>query len=337
MQRGNHIHPAAVFSLTIIALALATCASAFGTVSTIHNFSGTDGRDPASQLVFDSAGNAYGTTVTGGASDCGTVFELTSDGQGHWSENVLFSFDCFATGKNPYGGVTLDAHGNLYGTTAAGGSGGVCFGDGCGVVYELTRSGDTWSESVLYSFGDAPDAAGPGAGVVFDSAGDLLGVAPDGGANQVGAVYELSQQNGHWSERILHDFTGGDDGAVGGLGLLLPDAFGNFYGITEIGGHFSAGTVFKLSPASGGGWRLTTLYAFQGQPDAGFPVWWPDRRHAWQSLRHHLLRRSERRRRGLQSWSGADDRSVARLSALQLPGWNRRRISNQHSRLRRRR
>src|SRR4051794_13673863 len=95
---------------------------------------GTDGSNPAAQLIFDSQGNLYGTTVTGGDFDCGTVFKLTPM-NGQWQQSVLFSFDCFEQGKNPYGGVTFDAAGNLYGTTVAGGSGGFCTGDGCGVVY----------------------------------------------------------------------------------------------------------------------------------------------------------------------------------------------------------
>src|SRR5205814_1197502 len=131
--------------------------------NTVYSFSGgLDGSNPASQIVFDSAGNAYGTTVTGGASDCGTVFQLSPAGGGNWQQSVLFSFDCFGQGKNPYGGVTLDADGNLYGTTVAGGFGGICSGDGCGVVYKLTQSAGSWNESVLYAFGDSPDAAGPG-------------------------------------------------------------------------------------------------------------------------------------------------------------------------------
>ena len=79
---------------------------------------------PLRNLIFDSSGNAYGTTVIGGAFGCGTVFQLTPVGGGQWQQSVLYSFSCFDDGKNPYGGVTLDAAGNLYGTTVAGGSGG---------------------------------------------------------------------------------------------------------------------------------------------------------------------------------------------------------------------
>ncbi len=257
--------------IVIAAVLLGSSSWAATTENTVYSFTGgLDGNNPASQLVFDSAGNAYGTTVTGGASDCGTVFKLTPSGGGHWQQSVLHSFDCYGDGKNPYGGVTLDTDGNLYGTTVAGGSGGFCTGDGCGVVFKLTQSGGSWTESVLYSFGDSPDAAGPGGAVVLDSANNLYGTTPDGGAYAAGTVYELSPNNGQWTETIIHDFTGGDDGALGSLGPLLLKG-GNLYGVTELGGTYGAGTAFKMSPASGGGWNFTTLYAFQGQPDAAFP------------------------------------------------------------------
>jgi len=262
-----------IFSAAILTVILVTSNSwAASTVTTVYNFTGgLDGSDPASQLIFDNAGNAYGTAVTGGASGCGTVFQLTPMGGGQYQQSVLHSFNCFDEGKNPYGGVTLDSAGNLYGTTVAGGSGGVCTGDGCGVVYKLTHSGGSWTESVLYSFGDSPDAGGPGSAVVFDHSGNLFGTAPDGGAYGVGAVFELSLVNGQWTERVIHDFTGGDDGATGFLGRLLPDTFGNFYGVTELGGANAAGTVFKLTPGSGGTYMFSTLYAFAGQPDGAFP------------------------------------------------------------------
>lgn len=258
--------------LAVAVAALITPGLCASTETPIYNFTGGfDGADPASPLAFDNAGNAYGTTVTGGASNCGTVFQLTPGSGGQWQQSVLHSFNCFDEGKNPYGGVTLDSQGNLYGTTVAGGSGGFCVGDGCGVVFKLTHSGGSWTESVLYNFRDAPDAAGPGGPLVFDRAGNLLGTAPDGGAFAAGAVFELSLSNGHWTEHILHDFTGGNDGALGSLGALLMDNAGNFYGVTELGGEHQAGTVYKLAPGSGGAYAFSTLYAFQGQPDAAFP------------------------------------------------------------------
>ena len=237
----------------------------------LYSFTGgRDGGDPATGLAFDQSGNAYGTTVTGGDFGCGTVFQLTPSG-GHFTEKVLFSFDCFGSGKNPYGGVILDSAGNLYGTTVAGGSGGICAGDGCGVVYMLSNVGGSWHETPMYNFTGGDDGFGPGGGLVSDGNGNFYGTTPDGGASGVGVVYQISPvTGGGWKQTVIHAFTGGNDGAVGSLGSLLIDQAGNLYGVSELGGAFSAGTAFRLSPVQGG-WKMTTLYAFKGQPHAAFP------------------------------------------------------------------
>ena len=220
---------------------LASCCWAT-TEQVIFNFTGgADGGDPASQLVFDNSGNAYGTTVVGGSAGCGTIFQLSNQ-QGQWQQTVLYSFSCFADGKNPYGGVTFDAEGNLYGTTVAGGSGGICSGDGCGVVYKLTHSNGGWTESVLYSFGDFPDAGGPGSAVIFDRAGNLYGTAPDGGAYAEGAVYQLSPNGGQWTEKVIHKFAGQHGGwfpcdeAEYGVCPGLAVIGGDLIGVTGSGG-----------------------------------------------------------------------------------------------------
>jgi uncharacterized repeat protein (TIGR03803 family) len=245
----------------------ASVGAAASTEQVLYSFtSGNDGGNAATGLVLDAQGNLYGTTVIGGTATCGTVFKLAPQASPPWQETVLFNFDCFATGKSPHGGVTFDAHGNLVGTTVAGGSGGPCNSDGCGVVFQLTPS----VENILHSFTAGRDGFGPGGGVVFDSAGNMFGSTPDGGVHSQGTVYEVSQAGRKWRERVIHAFTGGRDGGVGSLGLLLLDA-GSLYGVTEIGGAHSAGTVFKLSPTSQKQWKLTTLYAFKGTPDAGSP------------------------------------------------------------------
>ncbi|MGO9646597.1 MAG: choice-of-anchor tandem repeat GloVer-containing protein [Terriglobales bacterium] len=237
----------------------------------VYSFSGLDdGSDPATQLTFDATGNGYGTTVSGGFYGYGTVFELKA-GDGNFQEVVLYSFSGGADGKNPYGGVTFDGNGNLYGTTVSGGSGGVCSGDGCGVVFKLSNNGGNWTESVLYNFTGGNDGSGPGGGVVFDKTGNLYGTTPDGGQFSEGVVYELSLQGSTWTQTVVHAFTGGNDGGVGSLGLLLLDGSGNLYGVAEVGGAHGAGTVFRASPAGGSKWNFTTLYAFKGMPDAGFP------------------------------------------------------------------
>ena len=254
----------------VFTLALSVASWAADTESVVFNFTGgNDGGEPAAQLIFDSAGNLYGTTVVGGLYGCGTVFELSLSGN-QWNETVLYNFDCYDTGKNPYGGVILDSAGSLYGTTVAGGSGGECSGDGCGVVYELAKSGDTWNETVLYNFTGGDDGFGPGSALVMDKAGNLYGTTPDGGAFAAGVVYQLSPNQQQWTQTVIHAFTGGDDGAVGSLGPLLLGAGGTLNGVTELGGQFGAGVAFRMSPA-GNTWNYTTMYAFQGLPDAGFP------------------------------------------------------------------
>ena len=254
----------------LLVAALSLASSAADTERVVYSFTGgNDGGNPAAQLVFDGAGNMYGTSVVGGLYGCGTVFKLSLAGD-QWQETVLYDFDCYETGKNPYGGVILDSAGNLYGTTVAGGSGGICTGDGCGIVYELTQSGDTWNETVLYNFTGGDDGFGPGSALVMDKAGNLYGTAPDGGAYASGVIYQLAPNNGQWTQTVIHPFTGGDDGAVGSLGPLLLDSTGSLSGVTELGGKYGAGVAFRLSP-TGNTWKFTTLYAFQGLPDAGFP------------------------------------------------------------------
>jgi uncharacterized repeat protein (TIGR03803 family) len=134
------------------------------------------------------------------------------------------------------------------------------------VVFQLTPQ----VENVLHSFTGGYDGFGPGGGVAFDATGNILGTTPDGGASASGVVYEVSRARRHWRERIIHAFTGGNDGGTGSLGLLLY-ASGNFYGVTETGGANKWGTVYRLAPASRGQWNFKTLYAFKGMPDAASP------------------------------------------------------------------
>jgi len=253
---------------TLATAALLIGVSQAATYTRLYDFTGgADGGDPATQMTFDVSGNAYGTTAAGGAYGLGTVFMLTPSGQ----QSVLYSFTGGADGSDPHGGVTLDSAGNLYGTTVAGGSAGICAGDGCGVVFELTPTGGTWTETTLYSFKGGKDGFGPGSGLVFDSAGNLYGTTPDGGAHSSGVVFELSPTKQGWKQKVIHAFTGGKDGASGSLGLLLFDAVGNLCGVSELGGAHGAGAVYELSPTARGPWKLTVLYGFKGAPDGANP------------------------------------------------------------------
>jgi uncharacterized repeat protein (TIGR03803 family) len=261
-------------ALTLFAVAamLVAAASSTSMVKVLYSFSGgNDGGYPDSDLVADSAGNFYGTSVEGGAFDSGTVFKLAPSGNS-WIETVLYSFTSGADGGQPYGGVTLDAQGNLYGTTVVGGNftGSNCVESGCGVVFKLTKSGGNYSPSVIYSFAGGNDGYGPGAGVTFDKNGSLYGMTPTGGANGLGTIFQLQPgKNGTWTERVIHTFTGGDDGASGAAGRMILDSAGNLYGVATTGGRNGQGVVFELSPSQAANFK--TLYAFKGQPDAGFP------------------------------------------------------------------
>jgi uncharacterized repeat protein (TIGR03803 family) len=252
---------------------LASGAAASAASKVVFNFTGgKDGGNAATDIVFDSAGNAYVTTVVGGKYGCGTVDKLTPTA-GSWTPTTLWAFTCFFDGKNPHGGVTLDAQGNIFGTTVAGGGGGVCVGDGCGVVFRI--SAKTHGERPIYNFTGGRDGFGPGGRVVFDTAGNLYGTTPDGGkpggcsGQGCGVVYQLSFHHDHWVQTVLHTFTGKNDGAVGSLGPLLISG-GSIYGVAELAGANQAGVAYKLSPSSTG-WTFSVLYPFKGTPDAGFP------------------------------------------------------------------
>jgi uncharacterized repeat protein (TIGR03803 family) len=248
-------------------------ARAASTTQVIYSFTGGAGGEYTdTELVIDSAGNLYGTSVQGGQFSSGTVFRLAPSTTG-WIHSVLYSFAGGADGGEPYKGVTLDSKGNVYGTAGVGGLYvGPCVDTGCGVVFKLTNSGGTWKYRVIHSFTGGNDGYGPGAGVTVDSHGNIYGMTPTGGANGLGIVYQLQPgANGNWTEKVIHTFTGGADGLGGSAGRLLLDAAGNIYGVCTTGGANGAGVLFKLTPTPAGEWNLIALYAFKGTPDSGFP------------------------------------------------------------------
>ncbi|MGA2021643.1 MAG: choice-of-anchor tandem repeat GloVer-containing protein, partial [Candidatus Sulfotelmatobacter sp.] len=232
------------------------------------NNNGKEGYSPDSSLIFDPAGNLYGTTDYGGAHNAGTVFELARKTGGGWIEKVLHSFSSTGTdGYAPEGGLVFDAAGNLYGTTNYGGT-----DHSYGTVFELTPSaGGGWAEHVLFSFDGATSGEYPVGGLVLDAGGNLYGVAAAGGSSNYGTVFELTPHSGGiWSEKTVLTFTGAN--GVSPSGSLTFDAAGNLYGTTGAGGTPGAGTVFKLTPADGGGWSETILYNFLGNSEGAYPA-----------------------------------------------------------------
>jgi uncharacterized repeat protein (TIGR03803 family) len=215
----------------------------------LHRFDGADGASPLlGNLVFDDAGNLYGTTQAGGHSGCGNgcglVYQLTLS-SGGWTENVLYGFTGADDGGTPWGGVIFDKAGKLYGTTSLGGTGG-------GVVFQLADSGYGWTEKVLYDFARS-DGYSPIGGLILDQSGVLYGTTSIGGRDSGGTVFMLSPSNGHWTFNLLYSFslTQNYGTSPGPYGSLVMDTAGNLYGTTFSDGLYGHGNVFKLTPANG--------------------------------------------------------------------------------------
>jgi uncharacterized repeat protein (TIGR03803 family) len=167
--------------------------------------------------------------------------------------------------------LAADTQGNLYGTTAWGGSKATqCIRigvGGCGTVFKLAPNGTggfSWTQ--IYQFQGPPnDGSVPQGALIADAAGNLYGTTADGGTYNAGTVYELSPAaGGGWTEKVLYNFTGGDDGR-NPVGALVFDAGGNLYGATETGGPLQYGVVFELSP-NGSGWTESVLHTFYSSP-----------------------------------------------------------------------
>jgi len=282
--KGHSIGLRAVLVIAALtALATATWAADHETVLRSFGSHADNGAgNPSTGMIFDSAGNLYGTTSGGGIHDGGMVFELSPRAGGGWTETVLHYFGGGRDGWYPYSDLIMDSAGNLYGATMYGGIYTThCMGNGCGVVFELSpRQGGGWSEKVLHNFGnlEGPDGQAPGGSLVFDGNGNLYGTTYIGGIHTscdngvgCGTVFELSpREDGTWSESVLHSFGNGSDGTFPN-GLII-DTAGNLYGTTSSGGIRDAGSVFELSPREGGGWTETVLHSFDGGTAGANPI-----------------------------------------------------------------
>jgi uncharacterized repeat protein (TIGR03803 family) len=229
---------------------------------------GSDGAIPFGNVVFDAAGNLYGTTSIGGHSHigclagCGTIYELSPTGNGSWNEKVLHRLiDAFGQGAEPRAGLVMDAAGNLYGTTYEGGNNSVCGGLGCGSVFELTppASGKKhWGFKNLIDFNGIDGALIRG-GLTLSSGGALYGTTLYGGADNRGIVFSFTQESGHWKFQTVYSFNGLYDGLQPSGNLALDNA-GNVYGATYEGGANDWGSLFQLVP-SANGWTENLLYS----------------------------------------------------------------------------
>jgi uncharacterized repeat protein (TIGR03803 family) len=244
------------------------------TETVIYNFlGGTDSAVVYGALIFDSAGNLYGVG-DGGLHGEGTIFELSPNTQGQWTETILYNFTGLGDGANPDGALTFDAAGNLYGTAVHGGDPNCAYDqddNSCGVVFKLANNGDgTWTQSTLLQF-EGLNGAYPSGNVVIDAAGNLYGVTSNGPGYGCyfgcGTFFRLSpNSDGGWTYSLLYTFAGGPD-AESPNGGLMEDSQGNFYG-TSVGGGitgcsgYGCGTVFEISPSSGKIWKEKILYRF---------------------------------------------------------------------------
>jgi uncharacterized repeat protein (TIGR03803 family) len=272
----------------LLSVAIPAAAGDLHSESVLYSFTGgNDGSSPVG-LLAGPGGVLYGVTSYGGdpldcpqGEGCGTVYQLSppSAPGGPWTKTVIFQFNG-NNGSMPYGGLTSDANGNLYGTTMAGGT-------GVGTIYELsppTVPGGAWIQKVLHNFAGSPsDGNGPTGRLLRDSHGDLFGTTVAGGIGGNGTVFELmppSDQNGGvWSESVIFDFgTYSGYAGAGPNGDLVQtvsgvndaeEPGGALYGTTFAGGSLNnGGVVFQLSPPKNGSkWTISVLYVFEYFPN----------------------------------------------------------------------
>jgi uncharacterized repeat protein (TIGR03803 family) len=254
------------------------------TEKVLHTFSnnGTDGIIPQFGMIFDAAGNLYGTTMAGGlygdgGSFGGIAFELSPAGNGKWTEKILYNFmggETTDVGDLPSTPLVFDAAGNLYGATSEGGASVGHESLGCGSVYELTLNTEgSWAANSLHTFLDKTDGC-YGTAVILGPTGGVFGAAFGGFANQ-GVVFELTPGSGGvWTDQILDDFpTGGSNGPNNAFDLVFGSQ-GDLFGTSDGSGTlYKYGTVFELTPSTGGTWTQSVLYAFGASGDG--KTWHP--------------------------------------------------------------
>jgi uncharacterized repeat protein (TIGR03803 family) len=254
-----HIGLRAFLFVTALVCYTATTADA-QTLSVLYAFTGgANGSMPSDGVIRDSAGNIYGTTLTGGNHNYGTVFKLTPAGV----QTVLYSFTGGTDGAYPAGSLIRDAAGNLYGATGTGGILSCNSGTGCGTIFKIDSRG---TETVLFSFTGGNGGQFPMGGLVRDSAGNFYGTTDSGGTSNAGTVFRLDKNN---NLTVLYSFTGVTFGPDGGYpnGALVRDSSGNLYGTTYSGGTYNGGTVFKVDSSG----NETILHSFSGTDDGAYP------------------------------------------------------------------
>jgi len=237
------------------------------TFQVIYSFTGAngDGMNPWG-LTIDAKGNLFGVTTWGGNSDisvcgansCGTVFEL-SHGANGWSEKIIYDFQGgTADGALPFTNIAIDGAGNLYGTALWGGTGTQgCYGNGCGVVWELspTASGQ-WKSKIIHNFLGRSNGMSPW-GLTLTAAGDIYGATNFGGNAQRGTVYKLSKGKFGWVGGVIYRLSANPILGYLPQGPVGVDAAGNVL----VAAMSPNATVFELTPSSNG-YQEQTIVSF---------------------------------------------------------------------------
>lgn len=262
--------------LAISFLVVLLYVSAYARESVIYAFQGgDDGASPLGGLIADKFGNYFGATEFGGGgpctyigySGCGTIFELSPNGKGGWTETVVYRFKGEADGLFPFAGLIFDAAGNLYGTTAGGGTNAnIKCPPSCGSAFELSLGAQGWTLTVLHAFKGGEDGGGLLGGLLADNTGKLYGATYLGGTVNWGTFFQLIPVNGTWKFNKLHNFknylSGPDGGQPNGTPLLGAD--GNLYGTTQHGGIYGGGVIYRFSQNKAGQWKERIVHAYGG-------------------------------------------------------------------------
>lgn len=227
----------------------------------VLNFKEATGANPYDGLTIDKAGNVFGATEDGGANNFGTVFALTPNTHGGWTQTVLHNFTG-SDGAYPEDVLIADSTNNtLYGTTSS-----TVGGSGCGNVFSITSDG---KYGLLYSFKGGKDGCQPQTGMTFgQTQGTIFGTTLGGGASGNGTVFSMKESQGSWTEKVIYAFAGTSDGQH--PTDFRVDAKGNLFGLAA-GGQYGQGVVFELTK-SFDHWREKTIYSFTGGSDGATPI-----------------------------------------------------------------
>ncbi|MBA3912406.1 MAG: hypothetical protein H0X25_00765 [Acidobacteriales bacterium] len=224
----------------------------------IYNFQPDhDNGGPMWKVTFDRVGNLYGTSPNGGLYGLGAIYRLAPE-NGTWTGTILYSFTGGNDGADPDSKLTFDPEGNLYGATTFGGS------TGYGVIFQLTPSGDQWTETTIHAFNGPTDGRSP-QGLVLTQDGHLLGFGCQSGPAGNGTIFQLKKAGEAWQFTVLYDFSQPNDSSFI-TGSPVLDAQGRIYGSSSAGGTDGKGTLFRFDQTTG---VSAILHNFKGKPEDG--------------------------------------------------------------------